>query len=78
MSEKEKSRSQKGKPPSSGSKSEDSAAVKGGKHSHMNDPHPLKKSSSEDMDPNDPAAAARKGGHHSHTGGQYSQTDERK
>lgn len=53
---------------SSTRREEESPAVKGGKHSHMNDPHEPPKGSSDEIDPKDPTGAARKGGHHSHTG----------
>lgn len=54
--------------PGSPRREEESPAVKGGKHSHMNDPHEPPKGASDKIDPNDPTGAARKGGRHSHTG----------
>lgn len=54
--------------PATENEEEVSSATKGGKHSHMNDPHPPKHSS-EDIAEDDPVGAARKGGQRSHSGG---------
>ncbi len=47
---------------------EERPSVKGGRHSHQNDPFPPKEGAMKETDPGDPTDAARKGGQHSHSG----------